>query len=80
MDSQVEPKKMDPSLSSSSSYWIGRVASLQHFVEKPMDERLMRFTDSEWKEVEKRFNRLASAGNGPEPVVKWSEFGFCIGI
>ncbi|KAJ9181020.1 hypothetical protein P3X46_009196 [Hevea brasiliensis] len=46
----------------------------------PMDERLMRFINKEWKDVEKRFEQLASAGNGPEPVVKWSDFGFCIGM
>ncbi|GAU36031.1 hypothetical protein TSUD_208000 [Trifolium subterraneum] len=34
----------------------------------------------EWKDVEKRFNLVAWTGNGPEPVVSWSEFGFCIGI
>ncbi|KAL5544619.1 hypothetical protein UlMin_008403 [Ulmus minor] len=35
----------------------------------------------EWKEVENRFDRLAMAdGNGSEPVVKWSEFGICIGM
>ncbi|KAI4335910.1 hypothetical protein L6164_014506 [Bauhinia variegata] len=34
----------------------------------------------EWKDVEKRFDQLASTGNGPEPVVKWSEFGRCIGM
>ncbi|XP_057416536.1 respiratory burst oxidase homolog protein A-like isoform X2 [Lotus japonicus] len=34
----------------------------------------------EWKEVEKRFDRVAWTGGGPEPVVAWSEFGFCIGM
>lgn len=33
----------------------------------------------EWKDVEKRFDQLAWTGNGTEPVVTWSEFGFCIG-
>jgi respiratory burst oxidase len=33
----------------------------------------------EWKDVEKRFNLVAWTGNGPEPVISWSEFGFCIG-
>ncbi|XP_061364958.1 respiratory burst oxidase homolog protein A-like [Gastrolobium bilobum] len=34
----------------------------------------------EWKDVEKRFDQVAWTGNGPEPVVTWSEFGFCIGM
>lgn len=44
-------------------------------------ERL-RFVDTagnEWRIVENRFNRLAITGNGHEPVVKWSDFGSCIG-
>ncbi|KDP26234.1 hypothetical protein JCGZ_22480 [Jatropha curcas] len=44
-----------------------------------LGERL-RFIDIEWKEVEKRFDRLAFTGKAPEPVVKWSDFGFCIGM
>lgn len=35
---------------------------------------------SEWKDVEKRFTQIASwTGNGAEPVVKWTGFGYCIG-
>ncbi|KAK7265862.1 hypothetical protein RJT34_33486 [Clitoria ternatea] len=34
----------------------------------------------EWKDVEKRFDQVAWTGNGTEPVVAWSEFGFCIGM
>ncbi|KAI9088376.1 hypothetical protein K1719_029825 [Acacia pycnantha] len=35
----------------------------------------------EWKDVERRFDRFASRSrNGNEPVVKWSGFGFCIGM
>lgn len=35
----------------------------------------------EWNHVENRFDRLAlhSDGSSDEPVVKWSDFGFCIG-
>jgi respiratory burst oxidase len=33
----------------------------------------------EWKDVEERFDGLAFTTNGPEPVVKWSDFSFCIG-
>ncbi|XP_027368818.1 respiratory burst oxidase homolog protein A-like [Abrus precatorius] len=33
----------------------------------------------EWKDVENRFDQVAWTGNGTEPVVTWSEFGFCIG-
>ncbi|XP_060671302.1 respiratory burst oxidase homolog protein D-like [Ziziphus jujuba] len=33
-----------------------------------------------WKDIEKRFNRLALIRNSHEPVVKWSDFGFCIGV
>jgi hypothetical protein len=33
----------------------------------------------EWKDVDERFDRLALTKNGPEPVVNWSDFGFCIG-
>lgn len=36
--------------------------------------------EMEWKDVEERFNQLALTQNvGPEPVMKWSDFGFCIG-
>ncbi|XP_028763556.1 respiratory burst oxidase homolog protein A-like isoform X1 [Neltuma alba] len=35
----------------------------------------------EWKDIERRFDQIASrTGNGPEAVVKWSGFGFCIGM
>ncbi|KAE9601917.1 hypothetical protein Lal_00040969 [Lupinus albus] len=34
----------------------------------------------EWKDVENRFDQLAWTGNRPEPVIKWSEFDFCIGM
>lgn len=34
----------------------------------------------EWKNVEERFNQLAFTQNsGPEPLMKWSDFGICIG-
>jgi len=33
----------------------------------------------EWKDVEKRFDQVARTGRSTEPVVRWSEFGFCIG-
>lgn len=37
--------------------------------------------EMEWNDVEERFNRLALTQNvGPEPVMKWSDFGFCIGM
>ncbi|KAJ4824015.1 hypothetical protein Tsubulata_046172, partial [Turnera subulata] len=42
-------------------------------------ERL-RFIDIDWQEVETRFDRLASTRKGPEPAVKWSDFGFCVGL
>lgn len=32
-----------------------------------------------WKDIEKRFHRVAFSRNTLEPVVKWSDFGFCIG-
>lgn len=41
--------------------------------------RGLTFTELDWTTVEHRFDRLASARNGPEPVVKWSDFGYCIG-
>lgn len=41
----------------------------------------LRFTELDWKEVEKRFNRLASIRNNrTEPVVKWSDFGLTVGM
>jgi hypothetical protein len=48
-------------------------------------EGLIRFVNvtgsggMEWKDVDERFDRLALTKNGPEPVVNWSDFGFCIG-
>ncbi|KAF3438067.1 hypothetical protein FNV43_RR20823 [Rhamnella rubrinervis] len=33
-----------------------------------------------WKDIEKQFHRLAFSRNTLEPVVKWSDFGFCIGM
>jgi len=33
----------------------------------------------EWRDVEKRFDQVARTGRSTEPVVRWSEFGFCIG-
>lgn len=34
----------------------------------------------QWKEIEKRFDRLAITSNGSDQhVVKWSDFDFCIG-
>jgi len=33
----------------------------------------------EWKDVGNRFDQVAWTGNGREPVVSWSQFGFCIG-
>ena len=34
----------------------------------------------EWKNAEERFNQLAFTQNsGPEPLMKWSDFGICIG-
>ncbi|XP_031253692.1 respiratory burst oxidase homolog protein A-like [Pistacia vera] len=38
------------------------------------------FTELDWTTVEHRFDRLASTRNVPEPVVKWSDFGYCVGI
>lgn len=32
-----------------------------------------------WKDVEGRFDRLAFAQCQIEPVLKWSDFGLCIG-
>lgn len=32
-----------------------------------------------WKDVEDRFDRLAFAQCQIEPVLKWSDFGLCIG-
>ncbi|KAJ8752754.1 hypothetical protein K2173_007064 [Erythroxylum novogranatense] len=41
----------------------------------------LRFINMDWKEVEKRFDRLASTGNSPEPVLRSSsDFAFCIGL
>ncbi|KAJ4713194.1 Respiratory burst oxidase [Melia azedarach] len=41
----------------------------------------LRFTELDWKEVEERFNRLASIRNNrTEPVVKWSDFGLTVGM
>nr|POE60062.1 respiratory burst oxidase like protein a [Quercus suber] len=35
----------------------------------------------EWKNVEERFNQLAFTQNsGHEPLMKWSDFGICIGM
>ncbi|WVZ13062.1 hypothetical protein V8G54_017592 [Vigna mungo] len=34
----------------------------------------------EWKDVEKRFDQVARTVRSSEPVVRWSEFGFCIGM
>ncbi|KAJ7978730.1 Respiratory burst oxidase [Quillaja saponaria] len=34
----------------------------------------------EWKDVEERFNQVSSTRKGIEPVLKWSDFGFCIGM
>ncbi|GMN54279.1 hypothetical protein TIFTF001_023409 [Ficus carica] len=35
----------------------------------------------QWKEIEKRFDRLAVTSNGSDQhVVKWSDFDFCIGM
>ncbi|TXG51598.1 hypothetical protein EZV62_024122 [Acer yangbiense] len=46
-----------------------------------MKIRHLRFTEFEWTDVEDRFDRLASTTrNGTEPVLKWSDFGFCIGM
>lgn len=39
----------------------------------------LRFTNLEWTDVEARFDRLAYTKNGTEPVIKWSDFSFCIG-
>lgn len=33
----------------------------------------------EWRDIKKRFELLAFATNWLEPVLKWSDFGFCIG-
>ena len=33
----------------------------------------------EWKDIENRFHRISITNNGSEPVLKWSDFGFCIG-
>ncbi|GMJ05804.1 ARABIDOPSIS THALIANA RESPIRATORY BURST OXIDASE HOMOLOG F, respiratory burst oxidase protein F [Hibiscus trionum] len=50
------------------------------------DGERLRFVDTEgneWRNVENRFDRLASTaygGNGPQRVVKWSDFGACIGM
>ncbi|KAI3412448.1 ATP synthase subunit gamma [Psidium guajava] len=46
--------------------------------------RRLRFLDASakhWKQVEERFDRIAvSHRDGTEPVVKWSDFAFCVGI
>ena len=34
---------------------------------------------TEWRDIEKRFDRLALTSNGSEQALKWSDFGFCIG-
>ncbi|KAL5813375.1 hypothetical protein ACOSQ3_024135 [Xanthoceras sorbifolium] len=49
-------------------------------VARLMKIRQLRFTDIEWTQVEDRFDRLASSRNGTESVLKWSDFGFCIGM
>ncbi|KAH9722198.1 Respiratory burst oxidase2 [Citrus sinensis] len=40
----------------------------------------LRFTNLEWTDVEARFDRLAYTKNGTEPVIKWSDFSFCIAM
>ncbi|RDX91801.1 Respiratory burst oxidase-like protein E, partial [Mucuna pruriens] len=37
-------------------------------------------SEMEWKDVEKRFDQVARTGSDTEPVVTWSEFGFCLGM
>ncbi|PON32644.1 Respiratory burst oxidase [Parasponia andersonii] len=34
----------------------------------------------EWKDIENRFDRISVTANASEPVLKWSDFGFCIGM
>ncbi|KAK9278589.1 hypothetical protein L1049_028161 [Liquidambar formosana] len=36
--------------------------------------------EMQWEDIEKRFDRLALGRNDLEPAVKWSDFGFCIGM
>ncbi|XP_021286943.1 respiratory burst oxidase homolog protein A-like [Herrania umbratica] len=60
-----------------------RLGSRRISVVSLSDCERLRFVDtagSEWRNVENRFNRLATTVNGHEPVVKWSDFGSCIGM
>ncbi|KAL5831342.1 hypothetical protein ACOSQ4_016696 [Xanthoceras sorbifolium] len=55
-------------------------ANEESSVARLMKIRQLRFTDIEWTDFEDRFDRLASSRNGTESVLKWSDFGFCIGM
>ncbi|KAI9174599.1 hypothetical protein LWI28_019872 [Acer negundo] len=70
---------------SSSSCSVGTVPLSSLKKQRTQDRehlfRHLRFTGFEWTDVEDRFDRLASTTrNGTEPVLKWSDFGFCIGM
>ncbi|KAM6593858.1 hypothetical protein CsatA_001561 [Cannabis sativa] len=39
-----------------------------------------RDSEIEWKQIENRFDQISIAANGSEPVLKCSDFGFCIGM
>jgi hypothetical protein len=70
----------DGSLGSTQLLQNGEVSMAESGIEGLI--RFVNVTGSggmEWKDVDERFDRLALNKNGPEPVVKWSDFGFCIG-
>lgn len=55
------------------------VAEIEAVQRRVFIDDIVGHSGMEWNDVENRFNQLASTGTGPEPVVKWSEFGSCIG-
>ncbi|XP_050376898.1 respiratory burst oxidase homolog protein A-like [Argentina anserina] len=50
------------------------------------DIKILRFMDltanggMRWEDVEDQFDRLAITQCQPEPVIKWSDFGLCVGM
>lgn len=69
------------SSSSSTSSFSSSSSSSSYFGADCLDsaERL-RFVDDEWRNVEERFDRLATTKNGRDFFIKWSNFGSCIGM
>ncbi|KAF8389943.1 hypothetical protein HHK36_024462 [Tetracentron sinense] len=52
----------------------GRAIEGMRFIDRVASERM------EWKDVEERFNHLASTNSGPVPFVNRSDFAYCIGM